>query len=100
MPAGIFCDTESVYWCSGYFLLFYVRGRVHDRFFFTWSASVDTVKVSAVGVFGYLTPFLRARSWRYFFLSFGGSAMPEEYVIGFVCSARQWRRLKSQSMGT
>ena len=34
-----------------------------------------------------------------FFLSFGVLAMPEEYVIGFVCSARQWRQLKSQSHG-
>ena len=84
----------------GIFLPFSVRGRVHERFFFTWSASVDTVKVSAIGVLGYLTPFLRARSRSYFSLSFGGLAMPEEYVIGFVCSARQWRQLKSQSMGT
>ena len=22
MPAGFFCDTESVYWCSGYFFDF------------------------------------------------------------------------------
>ena len=34
-----------------------------------------------------------------FFLSFGVLAMLEEYVIGFVCSARQWRQLKSQSHG-
>ena len=57
MPAVV-CDTESVYWCSGDFLLFYVRGRVHERFLCLFSAS--SVRRFLV----YLTLVLRAR--RYF----------------------------------
>ena len=49
MPAGV-CDTESVYWCSGeFFLLFYVRGRVHERFFCPFLSAqlvVETVEES------------------------------------------------------
>ena len=59
-----------VFW--GFFLLFYVRGRVHERFF---CAEV-------------------------FCLSWGGCALPDEYVTGFFCLLSSlWKQLKSQYGG-
>ena len=75
----------------GIFLPFYVRGRV---------APVDTVEVSVdwsfLGV-----PYTSSTDGAggTFFSRSVVLVMPEEYVIGFVCSARQWRQLKSQSIG-
>ena len=56
----------------GIFLLFYVRGRVHERFF---CAEV-------------------------FCLSWSGCALPDEHVTGFFCLLSSlWKQLKSQYGG-